>query len=344
MPKEDEMSEAESAAFLRDLESRSKNKPAVAVEDDGEDVEDFLKRLEADEAKSSKPKTKVKDPLEDEFAGLKEAPAANIVKAEEPEKKETKEKPKKGKDVRAVERGSSDGLKRAGQITKWIAVLLPTFVAIWLVGAFVAQWISAGWLVALVALVGVLGIPAALRVATAKGGFLWWLAAFSTLACVGLTAPMTKTAAGVVVSYGHWPASVFCSAVGWDVDHFTVRGSQWVSEKLAGLVDPEVAGAGLRLGTEVPLVATEPVVPDPNLPNSDTPNVDPTAPVAVPVAPVATPVAPVTAPVAPVAAPVAPIAAPVAAPIAAPVVAPVAAPVVTAPTVTPEPAPVAVPQ
>ncbi len=325
MTEQDEMTEAESAAFLRDLESRSKSKPAAAVEDDGEDVEDFLKRLEAGEAKSAKPKTKVKDPIEDEFAGLKEAPAANIVKAPEPEKKETKEKAKKGKDVRAVERGSSDGLKRAGQILKWIVVLLPTFVAIWLVGAFVAQWISAGWLVALVALVGVLGIPAAVRVATQKGGFAWWLAAFSTLACVGLTVPMTKTASGVVISYGHWPASVFASAVGWDVDHFTVRGSQWVSSKLAGLVEPEVVGAGLRLGTEVPLVPPEPVVPDPNAPAS-------------PETPPVAPVSPVAAPVAPVAAPLVPVVAPVAAPVAAPIEAPVAAPVVT-----PEPAPVAAP-
>ncbi len=341
---EEEMTEAESAAFLRDLESRSKSKAKAAVEDDGEDVEAFLKRLEADEAKasakSSAPKTKVKDPFEDEFAALKEAPVAEMVKTPEPEqKKDDKAKADKGKDdkkakkdVRSVERGSSDGLKRAGQILKWITVLVPALVAIWLVGAFVAQWVSAGWLVALVALVGVLGVPGALRVATNRGGFAWWLAGFSIFACVGLTVPMTTTASSVVVHYGHWPASVLASAAGWDANHFTVRASQWTSEKLAGLVAPEVVGVGLRLGTEVPVIAPEPVPPLDGV-------ADPTVPA---VAPVAAPVAPVADPVVPVAAPVAPVAAPIAPPVAAPVtpqtapVAPIAAPLEpTAPAVAP---------
>lgn len=292
--------------------------------------------MEAEEAKasakSSAPKTKVKDPFEDDFAALKEAPVAELVKAPEPQQKQegkakndkAKEDKKAKKDVRSVERGSSDGLKRAGQILKWVVVLVPALVAIWLVGAFVAQWVSAGWLVALVALVGVLGIPGALRGATSKGGFAWWLAGFSIFACVGLTVPMTTTASSVVVHYGHWPASVLASAAGWDANHFTVRASQWMSDKLAGLVAPEVVGVGLRLGTEVPVVAPEPVPPVDGV-------LDPTVPA---VAPVAAPVVPIAAPIVPIADPIAPIAAPIAPAVAAPVtpeVVPVVAPIAVPP-------------
>ncbi|MEZ4458822.1 MAG: hypothetical protein R3E66_03660 [bacterium] len=282
MSENDEMTDAEAAAFLKDLEARAsgKGKAAAPVEaDDDEDVEAFLKRLEAEESRAAKPvQTKTKDPLEDQFAALKEAPAANIVKVEESkDPKPNKDKAKeKSKDVKVVERSESQGLRRAGVVLKWTAIIVPTLAAFWLLGAFVAQWVSAGWLIALVAAVCTLALPAVLKLVTHKGRVSWWIAGVSLLSVVGLTAPMPQTTANVLTSYGHWPASTVAAAAGWSADHFTVRTSQWLADRIAGVLAPVTATGGKALGTDIPITPAAPV--DPKPPVDGTPQVEPAPP------------------------------------------------------------------
>lgn len=287
----DELSEDETAALLRDLESRASGKKSAAAEDDDEDLEAFLKRLDAQDAKPAP--TRVRDPLEDQFAALEDAPAANIVKAPTtaPQKAEKPAKDAKTKDVNAkeakvgdgpaatedakkataikvVERGESRGLAIAMAVSKVLLVMVPFLVATWVMGTFLAQWVSAGWLIALVVLVAVTGLSFGVRSVAKRGKYRWWLAGTSAALTAVLLAASPTGAAGVLASYGHWPASAVAAAAGWSPDHFTVRGAQWVADALARQLDPLVKATAYRLGTTTPLSVTDAAAP-PQAPTPD---------------------------------------------------------------------------
>ncbi len=98
---------------------------------------------------------------------------------------------------------------------KWAGYLVPVFAFWWILGAYLAQWISAGWLIGLVATLFVVTLPKALYdVADRRGKFRWWLAGVSVLLTAVLVAPMPEMAGSVLAEYGHWPATALTEIVG----------------------------------------------------------------------------------------------------------------------------------
>lgn len=267
--------ESNTDALLADLESRaSRSDGASEVEaSDDEDLEAFLARLEDDEGPSVDVATsEAKDAeLAAQFAQLEDAPDAPMVessgrseadskgadktssKSKKSSDKESKEE--KGK-IQAVERGESDVLRRIGQVLKWSFYVVPALLGVWLVGAFLGQWVSAGWLIFAVATVAVFGIPLGFWVATGRGGFGVWLGGVSLVSVVGLCAGLPLQSGDVLVKYGHWPASTVAEVSGLSTDHGMVRANAWFS----GLLGAELAklkggegGEAQRLGAGGPL-------------------------------------------------------------------------------------------
>lgn len=296
MAKNDEMNEDETDALLRDLSSRASGGQSTSVEDDDEDVEAFLKRLEAEESEApaqpeARPVATKSAAVDDRFVGLKEAPKAEMVKAPEtaaskPEPKASAEAKKAqaepveaGGEVSAEKKaakpaGRSTGAKVAVFLLRAALVTGPFLLATWLTGAYLAQWVSAGWLVALMAMVPVLALSLGLRHAVKRGAYRWWLVGVGLVLSVALIAPMPSTAARVISAYGHWPMSAVSVGAGWGPNHVTVQVSQWFAEKVAGLLDAGSVGAGYQLGTERPLddvPKTEEAKPEPPKPDEAKP-------------------------------------------------------------------------
>lgn len=278
-------------ALLRDLEQRAQNgggggaKPAPSGGD--EDIEAFLRELEGSdyepppEQAQPKPtvtatKTRRSDPVADELGAPQEAPDAPLAKPEKKvsarqqrkeekrrAKEAEKEAAKKAKtDVQVVERGESKRFGAFVRVAKWSVIVVPTLVAIWLLGAFLSSWVSASWLVAAVATALVLLLPLAARLASKRGKYGWWAAGLSALIVAALVAPMPASAGRALERYGHWPATVVADLAGWSADHVAVRASAAVGSFVGQLIHPtpttqkEVAR---KLGTEQPLDAPAPV-------------------------------------------------------------------------------------
>ncbi|MBA2664849.1 MAG: hypothetical protein H0U74_21350 [Bradymonadaceae bacterium] len=271
----DELSADELDALLRDLEGRASGggKPrakAAATEEDSEDLEAFLKALEADDARAAgaAPKTRtataVDDPFAAQFAELEATDAKAMAKTaqEAPpkgkDKKEAaaqaKEKAKDGEKLAKTDKKADDGApgrgRRALKVLKWTAIVVPVLTLWWVVGLYLAQWISAGWLVAAVATSFVFGLPALLRHFARRGHYVYWLSGAALALTVGLVAPMPNTAGQTMAEYGHWPAS----ALGLSGDHFLVEANAALGQFVGGLLAPSAADqAAHRLGTDQPL-------------------------------------------------------------------------------------------
>jgi hypothetical protein len=281
--KQDEMSDAELDALLGDLSSRAESAPAASAGDD-EDIEAFLAQLEGDDYEPPPATTSddKPDPLTEQFAGIEEAPEnAEMVPAEEKspepkksrkEKKEEKQKAKKAKKegVAVVEKEGSQGLKTFLVVAKWSLLLLPVVTAAWIVGAYLAAWVSAGWLIAVMALVAVLGLPGLAVLAAKRGRYVYWLSGLALVLTVGLVAPLANPAANAIARHGHWPMTAVTNAAGLDADNWGSTFAGWVSEKVAGLLVGPTATVPVaaQLGSETPLdgaaadTGDEPVAPD----------------------------------------------------------------------------------
>lgn len=264
-------------ALLRDLESRASSSSSAARSDDsagaGDDIEAFLRELDGDsyvappEDRSARPvatadaEIEAAVPVAAPDAPMEKAKPKKLTRAEKKALKEEEKaakkaaKAKSADGVAVVERGESDGLKIAARVAKLVGVAVPLASAWWVLGAYLANWVSAGWLVFLVATMTVLGLPGVLLLASKRGRYLWWSIATSLLLAVGLVAPFPGAAAGAMISYGHWPASAIAEVAGLDNDSFVVSAAASVSGWVGGIIEPQVDDARkpLALGTEVPL-------------------------------------------------------------------------------------------
>lgn len=89
---------------------------------------------------------------------------------------------------------------------KWLGYALPIVALVWLVGAYLGQWIRAGWLIGAVSAGFAVGLPAILyRLAGERGKFRWWFAGSSLVLVIGLVAPLQDEAGLALAQYGHWP-------------------------------------------------------------------------------------------------------------------------------------------
>jgi hypothetical protein len=150
----------------------------------------------------------------------------------------------------AEESGRPGLLKALPYVTlagKWSAYALPILALWWVLGAYLAQWITAGWLIAVVATLFVVAVPkAAYDAADRRGKFRWWIAGGSLILTAALVAPMPESAGAVLTHYGHWPASIVVEVTGGD-GGMLVDASSAAGEWLGRVLYPDVpADAGMR--------------------------------------------------------------------------------------------------
>jgi seryl-tRNA synthetase len=292
---EDELNDNELDSLLADLESRSssaKSTSASSSDDDDEDLEAFLSRLDSEESSSSSAKVATKerdDELDAQFAELDNMAPDDLpakVAPNEPDKgkakkskaKKSQTDKKKSKDETAEDGAPSRGARIAKIGLKWAAFALPVVVLAWVLGAFLANWISAGWLIAIVAMVVALGVPALATHLTKKGKFSWWAAGMGVLLTAALTAPMPETAGETMIRYGHWPASAVADLAGWDVDTAIVQINASAADLAGGLLYSGAELAPNELGTDHLLEPAE-TTKGPDTPKApDTPETQPTNP------------------------------------------------------------------
>lgn len=278
----EDLSPDELNALLRELEGRSGAGPERAKaaspsgEDDTEDLEAFLRSLEEsdEEVARSAPKTAVGDEeLDARFSDMEEAAETALEPQNKGDKPAAKEKnPKqqrsKKKEIKEVALEPGDGAEaaskasdkrgrqRALKIMKWAGIVLPALCLWWVLGAYLGNWISAGWLITSVGAGFVFGLPALLKHWVKRGRYSHWLVGASALLLLGLIAPMPQQAGVTLAEYGHWPSSTVGELAGWPADHGLIRGSAALSQVIGGVLTPQARDQSPhRLGTEIALRA-----------------------------------------------------------------------------------------
>lgn len=291
----DGLSDAEYAALLRDLEGRAgDSEGSDAGESHGEegveDIEAFLRELEGEAESSSAVQTKTatrsaeEDALAAEFAALEAKGELVAPPEEEPKKRGRKEKPEKVKQTRAEkkeEKAAARAEQAEGRSRGQRALLFllknglwfgPALVLWWVLGAYLGQWISAGWLIAAVSTMFVFGLPAVLRRVVKRGGYRPWALGFSLVAVVALIAPMPNIAAQNMARYGHWPSSALGEALGSEPDAAYIRAHGSMSAWLASLIgttgvslQPRQLGTTFGLDVERPKEPESPGIEEPEM-------------------------------------------------------------------------------
>jgi hypothetical protein len=263
-----EMSDDELNALLNDLETRAEQEGGASADEsmDEEDIEAFLADLEEDEARSSSDsggaKPTASADIEDQGPDLSDLNMDDQVPAETSKDKSTSKKASKAKgkgknEKKAASEGteetsgsSSKGWTWALTAGLWLLYALPVVAFGWLLGAYLGQWVSAGWLIFVMSSVITAGIPFGLyRAAGSRGKFRWWLSGASLVLTVALTAPMADSAGEALIEHGHWPATTVSEISGGGLDGFISVGetaSGWVGSLLA----PEAATTAAALGEE----------------------------------------------------------------------------------------------
>ena len=156
---------------------------------------------------------------------------------------------------------------------QWFGWLLPAFTLWWVLGAYLGQWISAGWLIFLVSTMFVFTLPLYLKKLIKRGAYKVWLAGFSLLATVALIAPLPNLAGQSMTEYGHWPSSAIAEVAGANPNAGFVRAHASLTGWIGGLVatvDGPNWGAR-QLGTVYALGYERPQRPEQPTPPSDAP-------------------------------------------------------------------------
>ncbi len=264
------LSDSEYDALLRDLEGRASSGGGskADVDDDIGDIDSFLAELDAGDSSPSKPKGKSTatkdddDALAREFAALEQN--GELTAPKKADKRPVKEGKKKGaKPAKKAapkegeEGAPSRGKKIALATVKTVLWFAPAVVLLWVMGAYLGQWISAGWLIAVVAAIFVFAVPAVLNRWVKRGTYRPWLLGYSLVLIVLLVAPMPHVAGENVASYGHWPASVVAEISGAESDTAFVRSAASASESLGAWIAPgaDPGWQARELGTALPLGA-----------------------------------------------------------------------------------------
>lgn len=280
----------------------SSNKAPDAGDDDLEDIDAFLANLEADDSPRSTTTTREReedDPLFAEFAALMEkgelvAPpepdansSSNPDSGTEPKEKKPSRKERRAekqeakaaeKAARAQEKADNKAQARQNRsrgkqilliALQWAAWLFPAFTLWWILGAFLGQWISAAWLIFLVATMTVTTLPFYLKKLARRGSYKGWLAGFSLVAVVGLLAPIPNITAKSLTEYGHWPTSMIAELSGAPPDAAYVRVHAGLSGWIAGILATTEGPSweARQLGTVYALDHERPILDEPTTPS-----------------------------------------------------------------------------
>ncbi len=244
---DEDLSDEELDALISDLEGRSEDGGSGAADLDGEvpDDKELQALLEGDTSSSPPPtETKVAEPeqgageggpdlsdldLDDDLPveGESTSPEAEAEPTPDEQPSDQPEAPEPDAKEAGSESSGDNGesgrpgiLKALPYVTlagKWTAYALPILAFWWVLGAYLAQWITAGWLIAVVATLFVVAIPKAMYdAADRRGKFRWWIAGASLILTAALVAPVPESAGTVLTHYGHWPATTVVEATGGD--------------------------------------------------------------------------------------------------------------------------------
>jgi hypothetical protein len=271
---ESELNDDELDSLLSDLESRADGGSQAAspdIDDDeaSEDIEAFLKELEESEASGSnepvQAKTAERDSeLDAKFAELDDLDPSDLPaktddakSARDPDKSGTSESDDEGEVAKAddskKDEASAEGTskKKFGiAALKVLAVSFPSLLFVWVLGAFLGNWVSAAWLIGIISVSFALAIPFLLRHYVKKGKYMWWAIGSSIALLAALVAPMPGQAGNALQKYGHWPASVVAEVAGWDLDSPIVDATSVVSEQIGSLLPGAAELEGKQLGTD----------------------------------------------------------------------------------------------
>src|SRR5690554_2902866 len=139
--------------------------------------------------------------------------------------------------------------KRFAKASAKVALMsLPMVIFVWILGAFLAHVISAGWLIALLAILVGVGIPLLAATISKRGKATWWAAGLGVLLTVLLVAPMPKTVGSALTHYGYWPTAVVGEIAKWEVDNSLNGIGAAVAGAFGSALGMDVAGA-MKLGT-----------------------------------------------------------------------------------------------
>lgn len=255
---ENGLSEEEYDSLLADLEQRAESGEGPDLDEEPGDLDDFLGEIEQETEKGTPTATREpeSDELGAEFAQLEEkgelqAPA----EADEPASKEAMAGKEGGDEKKGADRGRSRGRKVAIGVLKVVLWGTPAVVLWWLLGTYLGQWISAGWLIGLVGAMFVFGVPVLLRKVVKRGPYRAWLLGMSLVATVALIAPMANLAAQNMSHYGHWPSSAIAEMTGQPADAGFVTLHASATQRLSSLVatTDQAVGQPRQLGTVFPL-------------------------------------------------------------------------------------------
>ena len=284
---QNELSDEEYDALLQDLESRASEGGGdvdVDSDDDAGDIDDFLKSIESQEDEQAAAPTATADDDDDlagEFAALEKQgeltaaddgnePANKAAAGGSKKKKKGASKADGDASQSSEHEGPSRGRTVALAVLKNALWVVPALAAWWVLGVFLAQWVSAGWLIAIMSALVIGGLPAVGRSLVDRGGYRRWIGGVSLLAVVALIAPMPNIAADNVAEYGHWPSSAIAELSGQPADAGFVSGQAAMSGWLAGVIstsgddvsEPRQLGTIFPLGMEWPPAETIPGLED----------------------------------------------------------------------------------
>jgi len=177
MSEDGEMSDEELDALIGDLESRDGGGGEVSGggEVPEEEIDDFLKELEEKEGGgggevetdvAEKPEADA-GPALDDLEGAEKLPAE--VEESVPETADREESPEEPKPTQKSEEGrpesetsgpsESEAWRYVWIGMKWTGFALPVVSLWWLLGAYLGQWVTAGWLIFMMSAMFVFGLP-----------------------------------------------------------------------------------------------------------------------------------------------------------------------------------------
>lgn len=257
-------------AFLRSLEeadlsdlpssgasdaSRPAAKP-VATAPDTSDLDARFAALDdlvPDELPATQPKASAKDEKDAKDGGGKKKSR----KQRAAEKKAAKAAAKQQKlDAKAAARqqkldakAAQPAWKRFARASGKVALLAsPMVIFVWVLGAFMAHVISAGWLIALLAVLVGVGLPLLAASLSKRGKATWWAAGLGVLLTVALVAPMPKSVGATLTHYGYWPTAVVGEIAKWEVDNSLNNIGAAVAGAFGSALGTQASGA-MKLGT-----------------------------------------------------------------------------------------------
>ncbi|RAL23086.1 hypothetical protein DL240_09375 [Lujinxingia litoralis] len=251
--------------FAGEFEKLAKESDLVVAEEQEEEKKSWSARR----AEKKAEKQAEKDAAEAARQAEKQA-AAQEKEAAKAAKAKAKEEARQGRGV------GQRALRMMGRVALWYG---PALVLWWVVGALIAPWVSAGWLIAAMVTMFVFGLPALCKRVFQRGTYRAWTLGVSLIGLGVALVPWPQSAGEKLAHYGYWPSAVVAEVSGQPVDSALVRAHAGVSEFVGGLLTADdVDWKAYRLGTDLPLGTVAPESGEPGASEAGTEAPAPEAP------------------------------------------------------------------